>query len=47
MKILNNSLENQELASLLDWLLAMLMNDQVSVVDLEEELKIVMKEREV
>lgn len=31
--VLNNKLENQELASLRDWLLPMLMNGQVSVGD--------------
>ena len=34
-------LENQELASLRDWLLPMLMNGQVSVGDVEEELGMV------
>jgi type I restriction enzyme S subunit len=33
--------ENQELASLRDWLLPMLMNGQVSVGDFEEELRMV------
>lgn len=40
-KVLNNKLENQELASLRDWLLPMLMNGQVSVGDFEEELGMV------
>lgn len=31
-------LENQTLSSLRDWLLPMLMNGQVRVVDLEEEV---------
>ncbi len=35
-KILNNSLENQQLASLRDWLLPMLMNGQVKVGDAEK-----------
>jgi type I restriction enzyme S subunit len=38
-------LENQELASLRDWLLPMLMNGQVSVSDFEE-LRMVAEERE-
>lgn len=38
--------ENQELASLRDWLLPMLMNGQVSVGDVEEELGMVAEERE-
>ena len=37
----NLKLENQELASLRDWLLPMLMNGQVSVVEVEEELGMV------
>jgi type I restriction enzyme S subunit len=36
-----NLKENQELASLRDWLLPMLMNGQVSVGDFEEELRMV------
>ena len=40
-KILINQKENQELASLRDWLLPMLMNGQVSVGDVEEELGMV------
>ena len=35
-QIINNSFQNQELASLRDWLLPMLMNGQVSVGDVEE-----------
>jgi type I restriction enzyme S subunit len=38
-------LENQELASLRDWLLPMLMNGQVSVGEVEEELRMVAEER--
>jgi type I restriction enzyme S subunit len=38
--------ENQELASLRDWLLPMLMNGQVSVDDVEEELGMVAEEKE-
>ena len=38
--------ENQELASLRDWLLPMLMNGQVNVGDVEEELGMVAEERE-
>ena len=41
-----NLKENQELASLRDWLLPMLMNGQVSVGDVEEELGMVAEERE-
>ncbi len=37
-KIEINKLENQELASLRDWLLPMLMNGQVSVGEVEEQL---------
>lgn len=37
-------LENQELASLRDWLLPMLMNGQVSVGNVEEELRMVAEE---
>jgi type I restriction enzyme S subunit len=44
-KILNKSLENQELDSLRDWLLPMLMNGQVSVGDVVEELRMVAEER--
>lgn len=40
-KILNNQKENQELASLRDWLLPMLMNGQVSVGNVEEQLGMV------
>ena len=36
-----NLKENQELASLRDWLLPMLMNGQVSVGDVEQQLGIV------
>ena len=39
--ILKNLKENQELASLRDWLLPMLMNGQVSVGDVEEKLGMV------
>ena len=39
-------IENQELASLRDWLLPMLMNGQVSVGDFEEELGMVAEARE-
>ena len=39
--ILKNLKENQELASLRDWLLPMLMNGQVSVGEVEEELRMV------
>ena len=35
-KILNNQKENEELASLRDWLLPMLMNGQVSVGEVED-----------
>lgn len=41
-----NLKENQELASLRDWLLPMLMNGQVSVGEFEEELRMVAEERE-
>jgi type I restriction enzyme S subunit len=44
-KIENNLKENQELASLRDWLLPMLMNGQVSVGEVEEELGMVAEER--
>lgn len=40
-KIANNLKEKQELSSLRDWLLPMLMNGQVSVGDVEEELGMV------
>ncbi len=40
----NLKLENQELASLRDWLLPMLMNGQVSVGDVEEQLGMVAEE---
>jgi type I restriction enzyme S subunit len=39
--------ENQELASLRDWLLPMLMNGQVSVSDVEEELGMVAEPAEI
>ena len=42
----NLKLENQELASLRDWLLPMLMNGQVSVGEVKEELSMVAEERE-
>ena len=42
----NLKLENQELASLRDWLLPMLMNGQVSVEEFEEELGMVAEARE-
>lgn len=41
-----NTKENQELASLRDWLLPMLMNGQVSVGDVAEELGMVAEEGE-
>lgn len=48
-RIINNALENQELASLRDWLLPMLMNGQVTVADaeemVEEKLGMVAEER--
>jgi type I restriction enzyme S subunit len=40
-KVEINKEENQQLASLRDWLLPMLMNGQVSVGDVEEELRMV------
>jgi type I restriction enzyme S subunit len=40
-KIISNRVENQELASLRDWLLPMLMNGQVSAGEIEEELGMV------
>ena len=40
-KLINSIEENQELASLRDWLLPMLMNGQVSVGEFEEELRMV------
>jgi type I restriction enzyme, S subunit len=40
-QIKNNLKQNQELASLRDWLLPMLMNGQVSVGDVEEQLGMV------
>ncbi|WP_111612692.1 hypothetical protein [Algoriphagus yeomjeoni] len=47
--IINNAKENQELASLRDWLLPMLMNGQVTVADaeeiVEEKLGMVAEER--
>ncbi len=45
-KIKGNIFQNQELASLRDWLLPMLMNGQVSVGDVEEELRMVAEARE-
>ena len=45
-QIINNSFQNQELASLRDWLLPMLMNGQVSVGDVEQDLGMVAVERE-
>lgn len=45
-KISINYKENQELASLRDWLLPMLMNGQVSVSDVEEQLGMVAEPRE-
>jgi len=49
-KIEINSMQNQELASLRDWLLPMLMNGQVTVADAEElvdeELGMVAEERQ-
>jgi type I restriction enzyme S subunit len=45
LKLNENQKENQELASLRDWLLPMLMNGQVSVGDVEE-LAMVAEERE-
>jgi type I restriction enzyme S subunit len=44
LKLNKNIKENQELASLRDWLLPMLMNGQVSVGDVEEELGMVSEE---
>ena len=44
-QIINNSFQNQELASLRDWLLPMLMNGQVSVGGYEEELRMVAEGR--
>jgi type I restriction enzyme S subunit len=46
VKIENNLKENQQLASLRDWLLPMLMNGQVRVGDVEEELGMVAEGRE-
>ncbi|WP_158614921.1 restriction endonuclease subunit S [Flavobacterium sp. LS1P28] len=43
-KIKSNIFQNQELASLRDWLLPMLMNGQVSVGEVEEELGMVAEE---
>jgi type I restriction enzyme S subunit len=40
-KIISNRIQNQELASLRDWLLPMLMNGQVSVGEVESELGMV------
>jgi len=37
--IINNAFQNQQLSSLRDWLLPMLMNGQVKVEDVEEELE--------
>jgi type I restriction enzyme S subunit len=45
-KIENNLKENQQLASLRDWLLPMLMNGQVRVGDVEEELGMVAEGKE-
>ena len=45
-KILINQKENQELASLRDWLLPMLMNGQVTVGAVERELAMVAEPRE-
>jgi type I restriction enzyme S subunit len=45
-QIINNSFQNQELASLRDWILPMLMNGQVSVGEVAEELDMVAEERE-
>lgn len=45
-KIKSNIFQNQELASLRDWLLPMLMNGQVSVGDVAEELGMVAEESE-
>jgi type I restriction enzyme S subunit len=44
--ISENIKQNQELASLRDWLLPMLMNGQVSLGDVEEELRMVAEKRE-
>ena len=41
IKLENSKLENQQLSSLRDWLLPMLMNGQVRVGDVEEELGMV------
>lgn len=41
-KIANNQQENQQLSSLRDWLLPMLMNGQVKVGEVEEEVKTLM-----
>ena len=43
----NLKLENQELASLRDWLLPMLMNGQVSVIVFEEKLGMVAEPTEI
>ena len=43
-QIINNSFQNQELASLRDWLLPMLMNGQVRVGEVAEELGMVAEE---
>lgn len=45
-QIINNSFQNQELASLRDWLLPMLMNGQVGVGEVEEELGMVAEPKE-
>jgi len=37
-KIINNSFQNKELASLRDWLLPMLMNGQVTVSEIQKEM---------
>lgn len=44
-RIFNNSKENQELASLRDWLLPMLMNGQVTVGGVDEEVRMVAEEK--
>lgn len=44
-KIINNSFQNQELASLRDWLLPMLMNGQVSVGGVEAQLGMVAEDK--
>lgn len=44
-RIINNSFQNQELTSLRDWLLLMLMNGQVTVGDVQEEFDMVTEGR--